>query len=106
MPWYKFRPTSLFFYAGFIMDATNRQRDHLKRFGVRTIPKNLTVAAASRWIDKLYEEEIDVLRDDRMGLNVWILAQCKTPVHGGGSPTPLYPVKSVGPFEPTSSEPP
>ncbi len=87
------------------MDVTYRQRDHLKRFGVGTIPNNLTVGAASKWIDKLYEEEIDTLRDERMELSVWIVAQCKTPAHGGGSPTPLYPVKSFGPFEATSPDP-
>jgi hypothetical protein len=87
------------------MDATNRQRDHLKKFGVRTIPKDLAIGAASEWIDKLYEEEIDELRDERMGLSVWIAAQCTTPAHGGSSPTPLYPVKSFGPFEATSSAP-
>jgi hypothetical protein len=53
------------------MNATDRQRDRLTSLGVRTIPKDLTLGAASVWIDELYEEDFDGERDERTGLSVW-----------------------------------
>ena len=49
------------------MDAIDRQRNHLKGPGVRTIPEASTIAAPFKRIDELYEEETDEVRDQEMG---------------------------------------
>ncbi len=67
------------------MNATDSQREHLQSLGVRTIPKDLTIGGASVWIDELYEEDFDELRDERMGLSVWI----KQGRQQGGNDVPL-----------------
>ena len=49
--------------------ATDEQQDYLKSLGVRRIPKDLTLQAASEWIAELYERETDEHREMRMSLS-------------------------------------
>lgn len=48
--------------------ATRSQRDHIRRFGVRKVPKGLTLQAASDWIDKLHQQETPEHRELRLSL--------------------------------------
>jgi hypothetical protein len=55
-------------YSATDSPATDKQQGHLKSLGVRKIPKDLTLMAASEWIAKLQERETAEHREMRMSL--------------------------------------